>query len=92
MTKYSKEMVTCMDTLSQLSPMELVDLAEAIEKEREARARKNEERKEKILAAINAFKELYDYCDYLELERENVMMDVYVTDIQEALEKLYYLC
>lgn len=90
MTEYSKEMITCMDTLSQLSPMELVDLAEAIEKER--KARKNEKRKEKILAAMNAFKKLYDYCDYLELERDTAMMNIYVTDIQEALEELYYLC
>lgn len=90
MTEYSKEMITCMGTLSQLSPMELVDLAEAIGKER--KARKNEKRKEKILAAINAFKELYDYCDYLELEHDTVMMNIYLTDIQEALEELYYLC
>lgn len=90
MTEYSKKMITCMGTLSQLSPMELADLTEAIEKE--LKARDNEKRKEKILAAMNAFKELYDYYDYLEVERENVMMDIYVTDIQEALEKLYYLC
>lgn len=89
MMEYSKEMTTCMGSLSQLSPMELVDLAEAIEKEQ--KARKDAKCKEKILAAMNAFKELYDYYDHLEVEHENVMTDIYVTDIQEALEKLYYL-
>lgn len=83
-------MQKCLDLIPQLSSMELVDLVEAIEKEQ--KARKDAKRKEKILAAMNAFKELYDYYDYLEVERENVMMDIYVTDIQEALEKLYYLC
>lgn len=89
MMEYSKEMVTCMETLSQLSPMELVDLAEAIEKERQAR--KDAKCKEKLLAAMNTFSELYDYYDHLEIETENGMMDVYLTDISEALEQLYAL-
>ena len=89
MTEYSKKMITCMETLSQLSPMELADLTEAIEKEQ--KARKDAKCKETILAAMNTFEELYNYYDYLEVERENVMMDIYVTDIQEALEKLYHL-
>lgn len=79
-----------METLSQLSPMEFADLVKAIEEEQ--KTRKEAKRKEKILAAMNAFKELYDYYDYLEVERENVITDIYVTDIQEALEKLYYHC
>lgn len=82
-------MQKCLNLIPQLSPMELADLAEAIEKEQEAR--KDTKCKEKILAAMNAFKELYDYYVYLEVEHENVMMDIYVTEIQEALEKLYYL-
>ena len=89
MTEYSKKMITCVETLSQLSPMELVDLAEAIEKERKARA--DRRCKEKILAAMNAFSELYDYYDHLEIESENGMMDIYFTDILEALEQLYAL-
>ena len=89
MTEYSKEMVTCMGTLSRLSPMELVDLAEAIEKER--KARKDAKCKEKILAAMNAFNELYNYYDHLEIESEIGMMDIYLTDISEALEQLYAL-
>ena len=89
MMEYSKEMVNCMGTLSHLSPMELVDLAEAIEKER--KARENTRCKEKILAAMNAFSELYDYYDHLEIESENGMMDIYLTDISEALEQLYAL-
>ena len=87
MTEYSKEMITCMGTLSQLSPMELVDLAEAIEKERKARSDKK--CKEKILAAMSAFNELSNYYDYLEIESENGMMDIDLVDILEALDKLY---
>lgn len=79
-----------MGTLSQLSPMELADLVGAIEKEQ--KARKDAKRKEKILAAMNAFKELYDYYDHLEIESETGMMDIYLTDISEALEQLYALC
>ena len=90
MTEYSKEMVTCMGSLSRLSPMELVDLADAIEKER--KARRNARRKEKLLAAINALSELYDYDNYLEIETENGMTDVYLNDISEALERLYSDC
>ena len=90
MTEYSKEMVTCMETLSRLSSMELVDLAEAIEKERKARA--DRRCKEKILAAMNAFSELYDYYCYLEIEHEGVLMNIYLTDISEALEQLYGDC
>lgn len=89
MTEYSKEMVTCMRTLSQLSSMELVDLAEAIEKEHKART--DRRCKEKILATMDAFSELYDYYDHLEIESENGMMDIYFTDILEALEQLYAL-
>lgn len=89
MMKYSKEMTTCMGSLSQLSPMELIDLAEAIEKERQAR--QDADCKEKLLATMNAFSELYDYYDHLEIETENGMMDVYLTDISEALEQLYAL-
>ena len=89
MMEYSKEMTTCMGSLSRLSPMELVDLAEAIEKER--KARRDAKCKEKLLAAMNAFSELYDYYDHLEIETENGMMDVYFTDISEALEQLYLL-
>jgi hypothetical protein len=89
MTEYSKEMVTCMGALSQLSPMELVDLAEAIEKEREARA--DRRCKEKILAAMKALDELYEYYYYLEIENENVMTNIYITDISKALKQLYAL-
>lgn len=89
MMEYSKEMTTCMGSLSRLSPMELGDLAEAIEKERQAR--KDAKCKEKLLAAMNAVNELYDYYDHLEIETENGMMDVYFTDISEALEQLYAL-
>ena len=84
-----KKMITCMETLSQLSPMELVDLVEAIEKEQ--KARKKAKCKEKLLAAMNAFSELYDYYDHLEIESEDGMMDIYLTDISEALEQLYAL-
>lgn len=87
MTEYSKKMITCMGTLSQLSPMELTDLVEAIEKERKARADKR--CKEKILAAMNAFKELNDYYDHLEIETENGMMDISLVKILEVLEHLY---
>ena len=87
--EYSKEMVTCMGTLSRLSPMELVDLAEAIEKERKARA--DEKCKEKIRAAMAAFNELYDYHNCLEIETEIGMMDISFTDILKALEELYHL-
>ena len=90
MTEYSKEMVTCMGTLSQLSPMELVDLAEAIEKER--KARKTAKCKEKLLAAMNAFSELYDYYYCLEIEHEGSLMNIYISDISEALEQLYGNC
>ena len=90
MAEYSKEMVTCMGTLSQLSPRELVDLAEAIEKEQETR--KTARCKEKILAAMNAFSELYDYYLYLEIEHEGELMNIYLTDISEALEQLYGNC
>lgn len=89
MMEYSKEMVTCMGTLSRLSSMELVDLAEAIEKERKTRA--DEKCKETLLAAMNVFNELYDYYDHLEIETEIGTMDVYFTDISEALEQLYAL-
>lgn len=90
MTEYSKEMVTCMGSLFQLSSMELVDLAEAIEKER--KARKAAKCKEKLLAAMNAFSELYDYYTYLEIEHEGILMDIYLTDISEALKQLYGNC
>lgn len=90
MTEYSKEMVTCMGTLSQLSSRELVDLAEAVEKEK--KTRKTAKCKEKLLAAMNAFSELYDYYRYLEIEHEGVLMDIYLTDISEALEQLYGDC
>ena len=90
MMEYSKEMTTCMGSLSRLSPMELVDLAEAIEKVR--KARKNAKCKEKLLAAMNAFSELYDYYTYLEIETGNGMTDVYLSDISEALEQLYGNC
>ena len=89
MMEHSKKMITCMETLSQLSPMELVDLAEAIEKER--KARKDARCKEKLLAAMNAFSELYDYYDHISIETKSGMMDVYFTDISEALEQLYAL-
>ena len=89
MTEYSKEMVTCMDTLSQLSPMELVDLAEAIEKER--KVRDNKKRKEKIIATKNALFELSDYYYHLEIQTSSTdTVDVYLTDISEALEQLLY--
>ena len=87
MTEYSKEMVTCMGTLSRLSPMELVDLAEAIEKER--KVRKDEKCREKIRAAMTAINELSDYHSYLEIETEYGMMNIYLTEITEALKNLY---
>lgn len=90
MMEYSEEMVACMGSLSQLSPMELVDLAEAIEKER--KARQNARCKEKLLAAMNAFSELYNYYNYLEIEHEGNLMNIYLTDISEALEQLYGDC
>lgn len=89
MTEYSKEMVTCMDTLSQLSPMELVDLAEAIEKERKKRA--DRRCKEKILAAMDAFSELYNYYTDLAIDTEFGMLNICLIDISNALERLYNL-
>lgn len=89
MTEYSKEMVTCMGTLSHLSPMELVDLAEAIEKER--KVRDNKKCREKIIAAKNALFELSDYYYHLEIQTSITdTVDVYLTDISEALEQLLY--
>ena len=90
MMEYSNEMVTCMGSLSQLSSTELIDLAEAIEKER--KARKKAKCKEKLLAAMNAFSELYGYYNYLEIEHEGELMNIYLTDISEALEQLYGDC
>ena len=82
-------MQKCLNLIPQLSSMELVDLVEAIEKEQ--KARKDAKCKEKLLAAMNAFSELYDYYDHLEIESETGMMDIYLTDISEALEQLYAL-
>lgn len=87
MTEYSNAMTACMNSLSQLSSMELINLAEAITKERSARADK--ECKEKIRTAVNAFNELSNYYDYLEIESENGMMEIDLVDILEALDKLY---
>ena len=83
-------MQKCLNLIPQLSSMELVDLVEAIEKEQ--KARKDARCKEKLLAAMNAFKELYDYYYHLEIETETGMMNVYFTDILEALEQLYDNC
>lgn len=90
MTEYSNAMTACMGSLSQLSSMELINLAEAIEKER--KTRKDAKCKEKLLAAINAFSELYDYYHYLEIEYEGILRNIYLTDISEALEQLYSDC
>lgn len=90
MTEYSNAMTACMGSLSQLSSMELIDLTEAIEKERTARADKR--CKEKILAARNAFNDLSDYYDFLEIEHEGILRNIYLTDILEALEQLYDDC
>lgn len=87
MKEYSKEMVTCMGTLSQLSSMELVDLVEAIERER--RTRRTEKCKDKIRAAMSAITELQTFYDCLEIESEVGMTDIYLTDVLEALEERY---
>lgn len=87
--KEMPSMQTCLNLIPQLSSMELVDLVEAIEKEQ--KARKDAKCKEKLLAAMNAFNELYDYYDHISVETEFGMMDVYFTDISEALEQLYAL-
>lgn len=93
MTEYSKEMVTCMGTLSQLSPMELVDLAEAIEKEHKAREDKKcrEKIRASMIAAMTAINELSDYYDYLEIESENGMMNIHLTDLVVAFDQLLCL-
>lgn len=88
MMEYSKEMTTCMGSLSLLSSAELADLAEALEKERNAR----KDARRKLLAAMNAFSELYDYYTYLEIEHEGSVINIYLTDISEALEQLYGDC
>ena len=83
-------MQKCLNLIPQLSSRELVDLAEAVEKEK--KTRKTAKCKEKLLAAMNAFSELYDYYCYLEIEHEGVLMNIYLTDISEALEQLYEDC
>ena len=82
-------MQKCLNLIPQLSSMELVDLVEAIEKER--KARKDARCKEKILAAMGAFSELYDYYDDLAIDTEFGMLNICLIDISNALERLYNL-
>lgn len=90
MTEYSNAMTNCMGQISQLSSTELVNFAEAVAKEQKAKA--NRECKEQILATIIAIDRLYNYYDYLEIEYEGILRNIYLTDISKALEQLYSDC
>lgn len=86
MTEYSKGMTNCMGSLSELSDEELAELTKGIENERKNRI--NLRRKAIITNAIMAMRKVYEFSHYLEIETENGMQDIYLTDIEAALEDL----
>lgn len=86
MTEYSKGMTNCMGSLSELSENELEMLIK--EATKEISRRKDRQRKEAITNAIMAIRKVYEFSDYLKIETKNGMQDIYLTDIETALEEL----
>lgn len=79
MTEFSK-------VISQLSDEELAKLTKSVENERKNRT--NLHRKEAITNAIMAIRKVYEFTAYLEIETEYGIQEVYLTDIETALEEL----
>ena len=86
MTEYSKGMTKCVGSLSELSENELEMLIQEVTKE--IAHRKDRQRKEAVTNAIMAIRKVYEFSHYIEIETENGMQDIYLTDIEAALEEL----
>ena len=86
MTEYSKGMTKCVGSLSELSENELEILIQEVTKE--IAHRKDRQRKEAVTNAIMAIRKVYEFSHYIEIETENGMQDIYLTDIEAALEEL----
>ena len=86
MTEYSKGMTKCVGSLSELSENELEILIQEVTKE--IAHRKDRQRKEAVTNAIMAIRKVYEFSHYIEIETENGMHDIYLTDIEAALEEL----
>ena len=79
-------MTRCMGSLSQLSEGELRALIK--EATKEIAHKKDRQRKEAVTNAIMAIRKVYEFSHYIEIETENGMQDIYLTDIEAALEEL----